>query len=408
LLPNIRFSGLAGVSGFFPGVGNMADSPNDWALAAHELGGALVPVRTSVDLLKGGAAGPLAPEADRLLGIASRSLERVDRVLQNWIAFAAPESHRARPELQDAGEFLAHLRDEFATEAAARRIELRVEAESGGGCFADTQCLDQLLANLVSNALKFTSEGGRVTLRASRARLLPGRLALLGGGFEVQPAFTALEVIDTGIGLSDDARRRCFEPFYRAPEAEDRGIRGSGLGLAVARRLAALLHADLRPLPSPQAGACFRLVLAADPPTWELVCRVDAALAALAARFARRSETLVVLRRPGGFAPERLDTLRAALGARLVEPRLVALELSPSTWVLSAPLPVRSLLVALHRVLERDSDWRSSLRMYAQRVRRGSPPDERLLQGLVRCRHALPEPRAEREASVDVTHPARG
>jgi hypothetical protein len=386
----------------------MAIAPHDWALVAHELGASLAPVRNAVDLLRRGATGDLTPRAGQMLGIASRGLERADRVLQNLAALAAPTPPRLHLESFEAQPFLERLREDFAIEADVRGIRLVVDADARLSCIADLACLEQLIANLISNALKFTPEGGHVTLRARRAAVLPGRLVLLGGGFGLRPSFLALEVLDTGMGVSEEARRRLFEPFFRAAEAEARAIPGSGLGLAVARRLAMLLRADLRLVAAPEAGACLRLVLAADTPTWDLVGRVDAALEEMGPRVLRRQETMMVLRRDSGWMGTRPETLSAMLQRALDEPETIVLELAPTTWTLATPAPVRRLCAALDVVLPADPDWRRGLRLHAQRARQGSRADEKLLQGLVRCRHALPMQRRRREEVAHVAHPARG
>ncbi len=215
----------------------------EWAMVAHELGGALSPSRNALDLVRSTTAGPLSPDQERLLHIASRGLGRAERILQNMLALAAPESYEARVEAVESSALLGRLCEEFAAEAAGRGVQLRHAVDSDAAAFpADPLCLEQVLANLVSNAIKFTPEGGEVSLGAgpARAAVLPGRLALLGGGFGVAPRFVSLEVRDSGVGLSEETRRRLFEPFFRGPEAEKSGAPGMGLGLTVARRLTQL------------------------------------------------------------------------------------------------------------------------------------------------------------------------
>jgi len=389
----------------------MVDRLQDWALVAHELAGALSPVQSAIALLRDGAAPVATPESDRLLEIASRGLLRADRVLQNLLAIAAPDQHRARLEAIDAARFLEETRADFASEAASRGVTIQVRAEPGVEFPADSHCLEQILVNLMTNALKFTPPGGRVVLHARRLRgaVLSGRLVLLGGGLGSQPAFVCVEVRDTGIGLSEEARRRLFEPFYRAPEVEERGIPGSGLGLAVARRLADLMHADLRPARAAGGGTRFLLTLPADEPTWDLVRRIDGVLGLLGPRLERQNETLVVLRDATGLDPWEADGVGTALRRLLPDPRAAVLPLSPTTWVACAPARVRELLVALGAALETtfDAPRLERLTLHAQYVRRGSSADERLLQGLVRCRHPLSRVRASRPAAGGGRTPSR-
>jgi hypothetical protein len=369
---------------------------------AHELGGALSPARNALDLVRAGTAGPLPPEQERLLHVASRGLGRAERILQNLLALAAPESHEPRVEAVLPDALLARLCEEFAVEAAGRGIQLLHETEAEAAAFpTDPLCLEQVLANLVSNAIKFTPEGGQVALRAgpARAAVLPGRMALLGGGFGVTPRFLSLEVRDTGVGLSEETRRRLFEPFYRGPEAEQRNAPGMGLGLTVARRLTQLLHGDLRADVSRAPGARLVLTLPADLPTYSLVTRLDEILRELTPRLAAARQTLLVLRDQAGFEALELAPLETALQQDLGEVGCSVLPLSDTTWVVCTQRPVRALVQALAAAMDARGGlaWREGVRLHAQRTQRGASADECLLQSLVRCQVKLPVPRTRGE-----------
>lgn len=386
----------------------MAEQRNELALVTHELGGALAPARNAVDLVRSGAAGDLGPEAERLLGIASRGLERADRVLQNLQALIAPETYRSQLTAVELQPLLQRIRAEFAAEATARGVAISVEC-AGTDCVpSDPLCLEQVLVNLVGNAVKFSVRGGTVSVRAAAMRpaVLPGRLSLLAGGFGVQPAFLGIDVRDSGLGLSEEARRRWSEPFYRAPEARARGVPGMGLGLTVARQLTALLHGDLRPLPADGEGTTFVLTLPADAGTWELVRALDTAVADLAGRLEIEPVALVVLRGSAGFVPGAAEASATALRSRLRDVRVAVHPLGRTTWLVVAPVAVRALLHACAAEL-RPAAGSPPLLVHAQRVRRGASADECVLQGLVRCRHRLPAAFSHSKESIDAADPAR-
>jgi hypothetical protein len=389
----------------------MVEPLNELGLVTHELGSALAPARNAIDLVRSGTAGDIGPDAAHLLGIAARGLERADRVLQNLRALVAPETYRTQLAAVDVPALLGRIRDEFAAEAEARRVTLAVEAGAELSVPTDPMCLEQVLVNLAGNAVKFSARGGQVTLRVASARpaMLPGRLSLLAGGFGVQPAFLAIEVSDSGIGLSEEARRRWFEPFYRAPEARAHGVPGMGLGLTVARQLAGLLHGDLRPQTPSSAGTTFVVTLPADAATWELVHALDTALADLAGRPDSEPTALVVLRRRDGFGAASPAATATALCAALGEARTAVHALGTTTWLAVAPGPVRPLLRACAALVAGAPDAAAGAPtlVHAQRVRRGAAADETVLQGLVRCRHRLPAPPLPVKESPDAAHPAR-
>jgi signal transduction histidine kinase len=107
----------------------------------------------------------------------------------------------------------------------------------------DRAKLERILSNLVSNAVKFTTSGG-VRLDAQRA----------GHGVEIH-------VIDTGIGIGAAARGRLFDEFFQLHNHERDPRKGVGLGLAIARRIAAQLDGDIEVESSPGGGSRFTVVL---------------------------------------------------------------------------------------------------------------------------------------------------
>jgi hypothetical protein len=388
----------------------MVDRPDALALVVHEIGSALAPARNALDIVRGDGGGATAPDTRRFLDLAARNLARAERVLDNVEALAAPAAWTPRWESVGIAALFARLCDEHAGEAVSRGVALGWEADAALAVPTDARCLEQILANLVANALKFTPSGGCVTLRAERARgpVLPGRLSLLGGGFGVLPRLVCVEVRDTGIGLSEDARHRLFEPFYRSDEARRFGAAGLGLGLAVARQLAALVHADLRvgAHAGPQSGTRLVLTVPADDSTRLLVERFDALLAELALRWAHAPQSLVVLRLPAEATASAWGPVHTSIADAIPDATLATL--SPTTWVVASDAGVRPLLAAIVAALL-DAGGTAlvrATRMHAQRTRRGASADESLLQGLVRSRHTLPARLGEAQGVRRVQDPA--
>lgn len=139
------------------------------------------------------------------------------------------------------GRLLDHAYGAFAEEARHRHIDYRLETDGGGPVIlSDGDRVLQVISNLLSNAFKWTPDGGRVQLS----------LADENGGVEV-------EVADSGPGIPRKDRERIFHPFI------SQDSNGTGLGLPIARELAVALGGRIELDSEPGRGSRFRLVLPA-------------------------------------------------------------------------------------------------------------------------------------------------
>ena len=147
----------------------------------------------------------------------------------------------------------------FRHEADTRQLsfEVHVDPNLGRSITTDTKRLQQVLKNLLSNAFKFTAQGG-VRLNVSAAL----------GGWSAEhpvlsqaPAVVAFEVTDTGIGIPLEKQKIIFEAFQQADASTSRKYGGTGLGLAISRELASLLGGEIHLRSTPNAGSTFTLYL---------------------------------------------------------------------------------------------------------------------------------------------------
>ncbi|MDQ3040240.1 MAG: ATP-binding protein, partial [Pseudomonadota bacterium] len=142
----------------------------------------------------------------------------------------------------------AHLRENlersFRHDAERRDLEFSVDVapELGRSLSTDPKRLQQILKNLLSNALKFTEDGSvRLKARPATSGWTPGHVIL-----DTAPMVVAFEVSDTGIGISPEKQRIVFEAFQQADAGTSRKYGGTGLGLAISREIAGLLGGELK------------------------------------------------------------------------------------------------------------------------------------------------------------------
>ena len=191
------------------------------ATVSHELRTPLAAMDGWLHILLDGEPGPLNEEQHRFLTTVKRNSDRLMRLVGDLLLIGQMDAGRFTLDLGDVDivELVGETVALFEGAAAEKSIELNADTGRPAVVLGDRLRLGQLLSNLVSNAIKFTPEGGQVSIRVREQ----------GGTCQV-------EVTDSGIGIPAADRTHLFERFYRASTAT--GTAGSGLGLAISKAIA--------------------------------------------------------------------------------------------------------------------------------------------------------------------------
>lgn len=193
------------------------------ATVSHELRTPLTSIIGYLELVLNESDDDLSDEQRRFLEIVDRNARRLLAVVGDLLFVAQVEAGRLTLDLEplDPAVLVAESVEAARPLAEAKEIELVPLADQGLRVNGDRLRLNQLLANLVSNAVKFTAPGGEVEVRA---RERAGR--------------AVLEVSDTGMGIPEDEQERLFERFFRSSSAASHAIQGTGLGLVICKAIA--------------------------------------------------------------------------------------------------------------------------------------------------------------------------
>ncbi len=214
------------------------------ANVSHELRTPLNAVIGFSDFLIGPDFDNLTPRQRGFLQDIRDSGEHLLQLINDILDLSKIEAGRmeARLETVDARAVLRETAGMVRSVAERKGLRLTVESAPGLGLVrVDPKMLRQIVANLLSNAVKFTPEGGRVDLRA-----------------RVEGSDFALEVADTGIGIPAPVRDRIFEEFFQVDGSYSRKYQGTGLGLALVKRMVALHGGEVGVGSEEGKGSVFR------------------------------------------------------------------------------------------------------------------------------------------------------
>jgi signal transduction histidine kinase len=210
---------------------------------SHELRTPLTSIKASLGLLARGAAGPVAEPAHELLDIGLRNLDRLIRMVDDLLDLAKIERGSEPPEL---GVVSAETVTECALQtvcalAESRNVKIVANGEvSTIDVVADPDRLEQVLVNVLSNAIKFSPEGRSVELR-----------------WRLLDCWAECVITDRGPGIPAEQLEAIFDKFRQIGSASTRQHGGAGLGLAISRRLVEAFGGKIWAESEPGSGARF-------------------------------------------------------------------------------------------------------------------------------------------------------
>ena len=216
--------------------------------ASHEFRTPLNSILALSRILEERADGDLTSEQQKQVGFIVKAARSLSDLVDDLLDLAKVEAGKivVRPASFELAAVLGALRGMLRPLLTTDAVRLVIEEPQGvPTLYGDEGKVAQILRNLLSNALKFT-ERGEVRLRA----------CLTDDGARV-----AIAVSDTGIGIAPADQARIFEEFGQLENAMQRRVKGTGLGLALSRRLAEILGGDLTVASAPGEGSTFTLRL---------------------------------------------------------------------------------------------------------------------------------------------------
>ncbi len=217
------------------------------SMVSHELRTPLSVVRGYLSLILEGKIGPEPERVQEALRVADKRARHLQHLIEELLDLSRIESGRLSLHTEPIAirKHVLEVAEMFRDDQERKRITLAVQIpEDLPPALADHDKVHQIFTNFLSNAVKFTGEGGKVTVR--------GRVAGAQLEFDVE---------DSGIGIPPDKLPRIFDKFYQVDSSDKRLYPGTGLGLAIVKMIVTALNGSVRVVSEVGRGSTFTLSL---------------------------------------------------------------------------------------------------------------------------------------------------
>lgn len=218
---------------------------------AHELRAPVAAVQSYINLITAGyvSQDEMKPTLNRIQERLQEMLDLIADLLELARLKQARDHVGAEASPQDVAQILKEVCDLFREQAQEKRQSFQLDIVDHPVIVANRDHLKQIWTNLISNAIKYTPEGGRVavTLQARDDKMVG-------------------VVEDTGIGIAEKDRQHLFQEFFRSDEAKASGAIGTGLGLSIVKQIVDSYGGEIKVTSRPGQGSRFTFVLPSQPP----------------------------------------------------------------------------------------------------------------------------------------------
>lgn len=212
------------------------------SIVSHELRTPLTSIKNSLDILMTGKCGEINDAGSKFLNMAKRNVQRLAGIINDLLDLSKIEAGKMDFHFKNINihQVIDYVKSTLSILAKDKNIELLTdETDSLPEIFADSQRLEQVLTNLVSNAIKFTPEGKKIIISSKLTN---------AENIEVHPYFQEeieklkgdyiiVSVKDEGIGIAEKDLLHAFDKFAQIENSLSRKVGGSGLGLPIAKQL---------------------------------------------------------------------------------------------------------------------------------------------------------------------------
>lgn len=236
------------------------------SIVSHELRTPLTAIRNSLDIILSRKAGEVTENMDRFLNMAKRNSARLSGIINDLLDLSKIEAGKMdfKFEVMKIMPVIEYVKTSLDEMAKEKKLVLKTRIEdSSADIYADSHRLEQVLTNLVSNAIKFTHEDGQVEIRTEVIDAKDiNYVEMFDQEFkQLHGKYLMVCVKDNGIGISQENLARVFDKFAQIENSLSRKVGGSGLGLPIAKQLLEAHNGRIWCNSKPDKGSSFYFVI---------------------------------------------------------------------------------------------------------------------------------------------------
>lgn len=235
------------------------------SIVSHELRTPLTPINNSLEIVLNEQTGAISDEAKNFISMAKRNIQRLSGIIEDLLDLSRIETGKLdfKYKLVDIAPSLELLQKTFQQVADEKKIDIILNINDKlPNIYADTRRIEQIFSNLVSNALKFTSENGTIEVNASLvnedevdySKLILPNIKLSG-------QYIKVSVKDNGIGIKEEDIPKIFDKFSQIESSLNRNKGGVGLGLTITKQLIDSHLGGIWVESEEQIGSTFNVIL---------------------------------------------------------------------------------------------------------------------------------------------------
>lgn len=236
------------------------------SIVSHELRTPLTSIKNSLDILLSGRCGEVTPSADKFISMARRNVQRLSGIINDLLDLSKIEAGKMDFSFKEISihSVIDYVKSTLTELAKSKKLNLITEETEGlPSINADSQRLEQVLTNLVSNAIKFTPEGRNITIKSN---IVNAKDIKINDSFKdeirkLEGDYIMVSVIDEGIGIAEKDLLHAFDKFAQIENSLSRKVGGSGLGLPIAKQLLDAHNGAIWCDSEPEKGSTFYFVI---------------------------------------------------------------------------------------------------------------------------------------------------